>query len=610
VTGDVGMAGVAIDSILDMQELFADIPLDKVSVSMTMNGAVLPVIAMYVAAAEEQGVSQKQLAGTIQNDILKEFMVRNTFIYPPAPSMRVVADIMTYTAEHMPRFNSISVSGYHMQEAGADAKLELAFTLADGIEYVRTAVASSGGRITADHIAPRISFFFGIGMNFYMEVAKLRAARKLWAKLMRKHFDPKDAKSLMLRTHCQTSGWSLQEQEPYNNIMRTTVEAMAAIMGGTQSLHTNSFDEAIGLPTDFSAALARNTQLILANETQIHASIDPWGGSYMMERLTADLMEQAEAVIDEVEAMEGMAAAVASGMPKQRIEESAARKQARIDSSNDVIVGVNKFKPAAGREQPLPDIRTIDNQAVIDAQLAKLETLRASRDETRVTATLRALTDSASAWDSSEGGNLMGLAIEAARAKATVGEISDALERQWGRYTPSFHLSSGAYVDEYGRDTDEIDSTVALATDFETQHGRRPRILVAKMGQDGHDRGANVIASAFADMGFDVDVGPLFATPEEVAMQAIDADVHVVGISSQAAGHKTLVPELVDELRRQGHDAMVVCGGVIPVIDYDFLHERGVAAIFGPGTRIPAAARSIISDLDKQLIERQAPSSS
>mmetsp|Transcript_65494 Transcript_65494/g.179681 ORF Transcript_65494/g.179681 Transcript_65494/m.179681 type:complete len:444 (-) Transcript_65494:273-1604(-) len=443
-----------------------------------------------------------------------------------------------------------------------------------------------------------------------MDVAKLRAARKLWAKLMRKHFDPKDAKSLMLRTHCQTSGWSLQEQEPYNNIMRTTVEAMAAIMGGTQSLHTNSFDEAIGLPTDFSAALARNTQLILANETQIHASIDPWGGSYMMERLTADLMEQAEAVIDEVEAMGGMAAAVASGMPKQRIEESAARKQARIDSSNDVIVGVNKFKPAAGREQPLPDIRTIDNQAVIDAQLAKLETLRASRDETRVTATLRALTDSASAWDSSEGGNLMGLAIEAARAKATVGEISDALERQWGRYTPSFHLSSGAYVDEYGRDTDEIDSTVALATDFETQHGRRPRILVAKMGQDGHDRGANVIASAFADMGFDVDVGPLFATPEEVAMQAIDADVHVVGISSQAAGHKTLVPELVDELRRQGHDAMVVCGGVIPVIDYDFLHERGVAAIFGPGTRIPAAARSIISDLDKQLIERQAPSSS
>jgi len=601
VTGDVGMAGVAVDSILDMRELFHEIPLDKVSVSMTMNGAVLPVLAMYVAAAEEQGVAQAQLAGTIQNDILKEFMVRNTFIYPPAPSMRVVADIMTYTAAHMPRFNSISVSGYHMQEAGADAKLELAFTLADGLEYVRTAVHSSGGAITVDQIAPRISFFFGVGMNFYMEVAKLRAARKLWAKLMKKHFDPKSEKSLMLRTHCQTSGWSLQEQEPYNNIIRTTVEAMAAVMGGTQSLHTNSFDEAIGLPTDFSASLARNTQLILANETQIHATVDPWGGSYMMERLTEDLLAAAEAVIDEVEALGGMAAAVASGMPKRKIEESAARKQARIDSGADVIVGVNAFKPAAKSAQPAVEVRTIDNQAVIDAQLRKLRALRAERDEARVEAALRALTDSASAADSSGGGNLMGLAIEAARAKCTVGEISDALERQWGRYTPSFSLAGGAYVDEYGRNHEEIDATIAAAHAFEAAHGRRPRILVAKMGQDGHDRGANVIASAFADMGFDVDVGPLFATPEEVAMQAIDADVHVVGISSQAAGHKTLVPQLISELRRQQSDAMVVCGGVIPAIDYEFLRERGVAAVFGPGTRIPAAARSIINDLQKQL---------
>uniref|UniRef100_A0A7S3AE50 B12-binding domain-containing protein n=1 Tax=Haptolina ericina TaxID=156174 RepID=A0A7S3AE50_9EUKA len=510
---------------------------------------------------------------------------------------------MAYTSGHMPRFNSISVSGYHMQEAGADAKLELAFTIADGLEYVRTAVSNSYGAITVDDIAPRISFFFGIGMNFYMEVAKLRAARQLWASLMKKHFDPKDARSLMLRTHCQTSGWSLQEQEPFNNVMRTTIEAMAAIMGGTQSLHTNSFDEAIGLPTDFAASLARNTQLILANETGIPAVVDPWAGSYMMESLTAQLVKEAEIIIEEVEAMGGMAAAVASGMPKQRIESSAARKQARIDSANDVIVGVNKFKPAAGREQPAPEVRVIDNSAVITEQLTKLARLRAERDDASVAAALRALTDAAGSGE----GNLMALAIEAARAKCTVGEISDALEKQWGRYTPSFSMASGSYVDEYGRSSDEIDQTVTAAAEFEEAHGRRPRILVAKMGQDGHDRGANVIASAFADLGFDVDVGPLFATPEEVAMQAIDADVHVVGISSQAAGHKTLVPELIEELRRQQHDAMVVCGGVIPAVDYEFLHERGVAAIFGPGTQIPAAARTIIRDLTAEIAARGGP---
>ena len=595
VTGDVGMAGVAVDSVLDAQELFDGIPLDKVSVSMTMNGAVLPVLAMYVVAAEEQGVAQEQLSGTIQNDILKEFMVRNTFIYPPQPSMRAVADIMAYTAKRMPRFNSISVSGYHMQEAGADAKLELAFTIADGLEYVRTAVAT--GQIGVDDIAPRISFFFGISMNFYMEIAKLRAARVLWAKLMKKHFAPENERSLMLRTHCQTSGWSLTEQEPYNNIIRTTVEAMAAVMGGTQSLHTNSFDEAIGLPTDFSAALARNTQLILAEESGITRVDRPVGRQLHDGALTADLVAGAEALIEEVEALGGMAAAVASGMPKRRIEECAARKQARIDSSSDVIVGVNKYEPKPGAEQPAPELRVIDNTAVRAAQLEKLARLRATRDEEAAQRALRELRACASSYD----GNLMELSIEAARARCTVGEISEALERVWGRYTPTFSVSGGAYFDEYGHSADEIEQTVAASREFEEAHGRRPRILVAKMGQDGHDRGANVIASAFADLGYDVDVGPLFATPAEVAMQAVDADVHAVGVSSQAAGHKTLIPELVDELRKLGSDAMVVAGGVIPKQDYEFLHERGVAAVFGPGTRIPAAARSIIGELDVKL---------
>jgi methylmalonyl-CoA mutase len=595
VSGDVGMAGVAIDSVLDMQELFDGIPLDKVSVSMTMNGAVLPVLAMYVVAAEEQGVSQSKLSGTIQNDILKEFMVRNTFIYPPAPSMRVVADIMAYTALHMPKFNSISVSGYHMQEAGADAKLELAYTIADGIEYVRAAVAT--GQIGVDDIAPRISFFWGISMNFYMEVAKLRAARVLWARLMKREFKPNNPKSLLLRTHCQTSGWSLTAQEPYNNIIRTTVEAMAAVMGGTQSLHTNSFDEAIGLPTDFSASLARNTQLILAEESGLGHSVDPWGGSYMMESLTASLVDGAMEIIDEVESMGGMAKAVASGMPKRRIEECAARKQARIDSNVDVIVGVNKYVPDPGRAQPAPELRVIDNTAVRLQQVDKLARLRGGRDEVAAKAALRALEACASSYE----GSLMGLAIEAARARCSVGEISDALERVWGRYTPDFALSGGAYFDEYGHSADEIQQTVSAANNFEVAHGRRPRILVAKMGQDGHDRGANVIASAFASFGFDVDVGPLFATPAEVALQALDADVHVVGVSSLAAGHKTLVPELVHELRALGSSAIVVAGGVIPRDDYEFLHERGVRQIFGPGTRIPAAARAIIADLEEVL---------
>jgi len=600
VTGDVGMAGVAIDSILDMEELFDGIPLDKVSVSMTMNGAVLPVMAMYVAAAERQGVSQKQLAGTIQNDILKEFMVRNTFIYPPWPSMRVVADIMAYTAKEMPRFNSISVSGYHMQEAGADAKLELAFTLADGLEYVRAAVGT--GAISVDEIAPRISFFFGISMNFYMEVAKLRAARTLWAKLMKEHFAPANPRSLMLRTHCQTSGWSLTAQEPYNNIMRTTVEAMAAVMGGTQSLHTNSFDEAIGLPTDFSASLARNTQLILAHESGLGMTVDPWAGSYMMESLTQQLVDGASEIIAEVEALGGMAEAVTSGMPKQRIEEAAARKQARIDSGQDVIVGINKFNPKPGREQPVPELRVIDNSAVRAAQVAKLERLRATRDEAAAQAALRALTAAAASGE----GNLMAIAISAAHASCTVGEISDALERPWGRYTPTVALNGAAYADEFGSHSDEIAAILREAEAFEAAHGRRPRILVAKMGQDGHDRGANVIASAFASFGFDVDVGPLFATPGEVARMAIDADVHVVGVSSQAAGHRTLVPELIDELRGLGADTMVVAGGVIPQDDYEFLYSEGVRQIFGPGTRVTAAARTIVADLAEDLAAREA----
>jgi len=595
VTGDVGMAGVAIDSVLDMHELFDGIPLDKVSVSMTMNGAVLPVLAMYIVAAEEQGVDQSKLSGTIQNDILKEFMVRNTFIYPPAASMRVVADIMTYTARNMPKYNSISVSGYHMQEAGADAKLELAFTLADGLEYVRSAVST--GAFTVDDIAPRISFFWGISMNFYMEIAKMRAARTLWAKLIKENFNPSNPRSMMLRTHCQTSGWSLTAQEPYNNVIRTTVEAMAAVMGGTQSLHTNSFDEAIGLPTDFSASLARNTQLILAHESGLGATVDPWAGSYMMESLTQQLVDGALEIINEVESMGGMASAVASGMPKQRIEECAARKQARIDAATDVIVGVNKYQPKPGAEQPTPELRVIDNTSVREAQVAKLNRLKAERSPDATHAALRALEIAATSGE----GNLLGLAVDAARARCTVGEISEALERPWGRYVPSFSTGGGAYLDEYGQHADEIEQTVAQAVDFEKQFGRRPRILVAKMGQDGHDRGANVIASAFASFGYDVDVGPLFATPAEVALQALDADVHVVGVSSQAAGHRTLIPQLIRELQEQGSSAMVVAGGVIPQEDYSQLYESGVKQIFGPGTQIPGAARTIISDLTEEL---------
>jgi len=565
---------------------------------MTMNGAVLPVLAMYVVAAERSGVTQSALSGTIQNDILKEFMVRNTFIYPPEPSMRIVADIMAYTAQHMPRFNSISVSGYHMQEAGADAKLELAFTLADGLEYVRAAVNT--GQIGVDDIAPRISFFWGISMNFYMEVAKLRAARKLWSRLMKAHFDPQKSRSLMLRTHSQTSGWSLTAQEPYNNIIRTTVEAMAAVMGGTQSLHTNSFDEAIGLPTDFSASLARNTQLILAHESGLGHTVDPWGGSYMMEALTEQLVDGASEIIEEVESLGGMAAAVASGMPKRRIEEAAARKQARIDSGKDVIVGVNEFVPKPGAEQPQPELRVIDNSAVREAQIAKLKRLRLERDEAQAAASLRQLEAGASSYD----GNLMALAIECARCNCTVGEISDALERPWGRYTPTFSAGGRAYFEEYGQ-VEEVEETIQAAAAFEVMHGRRPRILVAKMGQDGHDRGANVIASAFASFGFDVDVGPLFATPVEVALQALDADVHVVGVSSQAAGHRMLVPELIRELRALGSSSMVVAGGVIPRDDYEFLHQEGVTQIFGPGTRIPAAARTIITDLNEALTRNE-----
>jgi len=594
VEGDVGMAGVAIDSVLDMKVLFDSIPLDKVSVSMTMNGAVLPILAMYIVAAEEQGVPRAKLAGTLQNDILKEFMVRNTYIYPPEPSMRVVADIMTYTAEEMPKFNPISVSGYHMQEAGADAKLELAFTLADGLEYVRAAVAQG---MDVDKVAPRVSFFFGIGMNFYMEVAKLRAARKLWASLMEENFSPKSQKSLMMRTHCQTSGWSLTAQEPYNNIMRTSFEALAAVMGGTQSLHTNSFDEAIGLPTDFSAAMARNTQLMLQEESGITHVVDPWGGSYMMEALTDQLVNEARAIIEEVEGMGGMVKAVATGMPKQRIEESATRIQARIDGGATTIVGVNKYVPAEGREQPTPSVRVIDNSAVRKQQVEQLQHIRATRDEAKAAAALAALGAAAG----SVGQNLLGLAVDAARLRCTVGEISDALEKQWGRYIPSHSVSSGAYMSEYGQYASEIEATVKEAEKFSERHGRRPRILVAKMGQDGHDRGANVIASAFADLGFDVDVGPLFATPAEVAMQAVDADVHVVGVSSQAAGHRTLLPALIAELRKQGNECMVVAGGVIPPHDHAELHEAGVSAIFGPGTRIPAAATAIIRDLDASL---------
>jgi methylmalonyl-CoA mutase len=588
VTGDVGKAGVAIDSVLDMKLLFDGIPLDQVSVSMTMNGAVLPVLAAYVVAAEEQGVSQAQLSGTIQNDILKEFMVRNTYIYPPEPSMRIVGDIIEYTARHMPKFNSISISGYHMQEAGANQALELAFTLADGKEYVKTAIAKG---LDVDEFAGRLSFFWGIGMNFYLEIAKMRAARLLWWKIMQ-GFGAKNPKSLMLRTHCQTSGWSLTEQDPYNNIVRTTIEAMAAVFGGTQSLHTNSFDEAIALPTEFSARIARNTQLILQEETQITKVVDPWAGSYMMEKLTQDMADAAWAIIEEVDAMGGMTRAVDTGWAKLRIEASAAEKQARIDSGKDVIVGVNKFK--LDQEDPV-EILQIDNMAVRDKQIERLQSLRAQRDTARVQAALDALTQAAE----SGSGNLLALSIEAMRARASVGEVSDALEKVWGRHRARSQEVSGVYAGAY----ESGDDWVALQRDitsFAERHGRRPRVMIAKLGQDGHDRGAKVVASAFADLGFDVDVGPLFQTPEECARQAIENDVHAVGVSTLAAGHKTLVPAIITALRAQGADDIIVfVGGVVPQQDYEFLYSAGVKGIYGPGTPIPHSARDVLSHIQR-----------
>jgi methylmalonyl-CoA mutase len=585
VVGDVGKAGVAIDSVEDMRILFDGVPLDRMSVSMTMNGAVLPVLASFIVAGEEQGVPRAKLTGTIQNDILKEFMVRNTYIYPPAPSMRIVADIIEYTSREMPKFNSISISGYHMQEAGATCDLELAFTIADGLEYVRAALSKG---LDIDQFAGRLSFFFAIGMSFYMEVAKLRAARLLWATLVKKHFAPKQQASLMLRTHCQTSGASLTEQDPFNNVIRTTVEAMAAVFGGTQSLHTNSFDEAIALPTDASARVARNTQLILQLETGIPKVVDPWGGSYFMESLTHALARKALGLVEEVEAMGGMTKAIESGMPKLRIEETAARRQARVDRGEDVIVGVNKFQLA---EEPEIDVREIDNRAVREAQVARLNRIRETRDVGKVRAALEALTNAAGSGE----GNLLALAVEAARARASVGEISDALEKVWGRYHAEVRSISGVYGGQFGAD-DEWQELRREVERFATEHGRRPRLLVAKIGQDGHDRGAKVIATAFADLGFDVDVGTLFQTPAEVARQAVENDVHVVGVSTQSGGHKTLVPELVQELERLGAgDVVVTVGGIVPQRDYAFLERAGVKAVFGPGTQIPKAARRVLA---------------
>ena len=587
VSGDVGKAGVAIDSVEDMKILFDAIPLDKVSVSMTMNGAVLPVLAGYIVAAEEQGVEQAALSGTIQNDILKEFMVRNTYIYPPTPSMKIIGDIIAYCSANLPQFNTISISGYHIQEAGANAALELAYTLADGKEYIQTAIAAG---LQIDDFAPRLSFFWGIGMNFYMEIAKMRAARLLWAEIV-EGFAPTNPKSSMLRTHCQTSGWSLTEQDPYNNIVRTTIEAMAAVFGGTQSLHTNALDEAIALPSDFAARIARNTQLILQEETGIGQVVDPWGGSYMMEHLTNEMAAKARELIVEIDELGGMAAAIESGVPKLRIEEAAAKKQARIDRGEDVIVGVNKFQID---EQDVVDILEIDNEQVREAQLRRLADIRASRDDEAVTAALSALTEAARTGQ----GNLLELAVEATRCRATVGEISDAMEQVFGRFTANSQTVSGVYGAAYKGDADwekismDIDAFVAA-------HGRRPRMLVAKMGQDGHDRGAKVVATAFADVGFDVDLSPMFSTPSEVARQAIENDVHAVGASSLAAGHKTLVPELIAALREQGgDDIIVIAGGVIPAQDYDFLEQSGVALIFGPGTPIPDAARKVLDAIN------------
>lgn len=586
VVGDVGKAGVAIDSILDMKILFDQIPLDEMSVSMTMNGAVLPVMAFYIVAAEEQGVSMEKLSGTIQNDILKEFMVRNTYIYPPEASMRIIGDIFAFTSQYMPKFNSISISGYHMHEAGATADIELAYTLADGLEYIRTGINAG---LNIDDFAPRLSFFWGIGMNHFMEIAKMRAGRILWSNIV-KQFSPQNTKSMALRTHCQTSGWSLTEQDPFNNVARTTAEALAAALGGTQSLHTNALDEAIALPTDFSARIARNTQIFLQQETGITHVVDPWGGSYYVEYLTDQLVQKAHVLMEEVEQLGGMAKAIETGVPKMRIEEAAARKQARIDSGKDAIVGVNKY--IADDEQPI-DILEVDNAKVRQNQIERLQKLKAERDATQVQAALEALTQAAQNGT----GNLLALAVDAARKRATLGEISYALETVYGRYQATIKSISGVYSSEIKMNEDFVLAR-QLADEFAAQEGRRPRIMIAKMGQDGHDRGAKVIATSFADIGFDVDIGPLFQTPAEAAKQAIENDVHILGVSSLAAGHKTLVPQVIEELKKHGRDdIMVIAGGVIPQQDYDFLYQAGVAAVFGPGTVIPKAAQEILKKL-------------
>ncbi len=595
VTGDVGKAGVAIDTVEDMKVLFKDIPLNEMSVSMTMNGAVVPILAMFIVAGEEQGFSKEVLSGTIQNDILKEFMVRNTYIYPPEPSMRIVADIIEYTSHHMPKFNSISISGYHMQEAGANAVQELAFTIADGLEYARIAV-SKGLKI--DEFAPRLSFFFAIGMNFFMEIAKLRAARVLWAELIQKEFAPQKQQSLMLRTHCQTSGWSLAAQDAYNNIIRTTIEGLAAVLGGTQSLHTNSFDEALGLPTEFSARIARNTQLIIAEETHVTNVIDPMGGSYYVESLTQSLVDEARKLIDEVEALGGMTKAIQAGIPKLKIEESAARRQAAIDKAEEVIVGVNKYQP---KEDTPVDVLDIDNTSVRQQQIDQLLKIKAERNSDDVLKALENLTEAAK----NKTGNILELAVDAARARATVGEISDALARVYSRYEANVQSISGVYGGAYG-DNPEFLKLQSDVSDFEKENGRRPRILVAKLGQDGHDRGAKVISTGFADIGFDVDIGPLFQTPDEAARQAVESDVHVIGISSQAAGHKTLIPELIEALKAESaDDIIVVIGGIIPPKDYDEMYAAGVKAVFGPGTPILKSARTVLEKIKEQIAVTQ-----
>jgi methylmalonyl-CoA mutase len=592
VVGDVGKAGVAIDSILDMKILFDQIPLDEMSVSMTMNGAVIPIMAFYIVAAEEQGVPMSKLSGTIQNDILKEFMVRNTYIYPPLPSMRIISDIFDFTSKKMPKFNSISISGYHMQEAGATAAIELAYTLADGLEYLRAGLKAG---MSIDEFAPRLSFFWAIGMNHHMEIAKMRAGRLIWSKLVNQ-FEPKNSKSLALRTHCQTSGWSLTEQDPFNNVARTCIEALAAALGGTQSLHTNALDEAIALPTDFSARIARNTQIYLQNETGITSFIDPTGGSYYIEKLTEELVNEAWGLIQEVEELGGMAKAIETGLPKMRIEEAAARKQARIDSGKDIIVGVNRYELDKSEEQSI-DILEVDNSKVREAQLKRLHDLKANRNKLAVEKTLKALEEAAASGK----GNLLELAIECARERATLGEISDAMEKSFGRYQATIRSISGVYSHEAMQDQDFI-TAKELCDKFAKLEGRRPRIMIAKMGQDGHDRGAKVIATSFADIGFDVDIGPLFQTPAEAAKQAVENDVHILGVSSLAAGHKTLVPQVIEELKNLNReDIMVIAGGVIPQQDYDFLFKSGVFGVFGPGTKISKAAQEILQLLIKSV---------